>query len=450
MPGADRQQEYCLPDLTTKGLVDGFHTNRSDWEGAIALHVAGTANPPETVPGIQVNGCFPDDSRTNPNPPCNHDSQFVMRLPDDWNGKLVIAGPPGNRTQYANDFVISDYVLSKGYAFTSTDKGNTGTDFYKDGDRPGDAVAEWHRRVAQLTRATKDVANQRYDKPLRRTYITGISNAGYLTRYALENTPELYDGGVDWEGTLFRRNGPNLFTFLPPTLRNYPECQAQGFSGAACERMYAAGFEPGSEFLWPEHYVVYWDLTQRIYREEFDPGYDGDTVEEDGEPGIPCKGDGDPETRCDAEYRYRERPERVKEAVERVSLTGNIGKPLLTLHGNFDALLPIDADSNVYRNLIEKAGKGNLHRYYKIGKGNHVDRFYNQFPEDGATGKKELRPILPCHRAAFEELVEWVEKGNRPPQSTYVQKLQSANPVNGDVINYCSINDEAIYSGPTD
>ncbi len=374
-----------------------------------------------------------------------------MRLPDNWNGKLVIAGPPGNRTQYANDFVISDYVLSKGYAFASTDKGNTGTDFYKDGDRPGDAVAEWHRRVAQLTRATKDVANQRYGKSPRRTYITGISNAGYLTRYALENTPDLYDGGVDWEGTLFRRNGPNLFTFLPPALRNYPECQARGFSGAACERMYAAGFEPGSEFLWPEHYGVYWDLTQRIYREEFDPGYDGDTVEEDGTPGTPfCQEDGDPKTRCDAEYRYRERPERVKEAVERVSLTGNIGKPLLTLHGNFDALLPIDADSNVYRRLIEKAGKGGLHRYYKIGKGNHVDRFYNQFPEDGATGKKELRPILPCHRAAFEELVEWVEKGNRPPQSTYVQKLQSANPVNGDVINYCSINDEAIYSGPTD
>lgn len=34
VPGADRQQEYCLPDLTTKGLVDGVHTNRSDWEGA--------------------------------------------------------------------------------------------------------------------------------------------------------------------------------------------------------------------------------------------------------------------------------------------------------------------------------------------------------------------------------------------------------------------------------
>ena len=31
-----------------------------------------------------------------------------------------------------------------------------------------------------------------------------------------------------------------------------------------------AGFAPGSEFLWDYHYRVYWDLTQRIYREAMD------------------------------------------------------------------------------------------------------------------------------------------------------------------------------------
>ena len=36
-----------------------------------------------------------------------------------------------------------------------------------------------------------------------------------------------------------------------------------------------------------QHYDIYWDLTQRIYREEFDPGYDGDREEEDGIPGTP-------------------------------------------------------------------------------------------------------------------------------------------------------------------
>jgi len=66
----------------------------------------------------------------------------VIRLPDDWNGKLVITGAPGVRRQYANDFIISDWVLARGYAFASTDKGNTGTSFYEDGEKPGDAVLE--------------------------------------------------------------------------------------------------------------------------------------------------------------------------------------------------------------------------------------------------------------------------------------------------------------------
>ncbi len=194
VPGAEEQQEYCnLPDLTTKGLVlfDDVLTDQEEWEGPLALHAAGSVNPPEPVPGIQVNGCFSDDSTTNDNRSCDHDSQFAIRLPDEWNGKLVISGPPGTREQYANDFIISDYVLSKGYAFAATDKGNTSGQFYEDGKRPGDAVLEWHRRVAELTIATKETVKQYYGEAPERTYITGISNGGYLTRYALENTPEL-------------------------------------------------------------------------------------------------------------------------------------------------------------------------------------------------------------------------------------------------------------------
>jgi hypothetical protein len=78
----------------------------------------------------------------------------VIRFPNDWNGKVVITGAPGVREQYANDFIISDYVLDKGYAFASTDKGNTGVNFFDDGSAPGGSVMEWHRRVEQLTRVT--------------------------------------------------------------------------------------------------------------------------------------------------------------------------------------------------------------------------------------------------------------------------------------------------------
>ena len=111
MPGAELQEVACLDDLTTAGTVASGHTNPNDWAG---LHAAGTDEPQRACPGIQVDGYFPDTSTTNTNNGWKHDSQFVIRIPDDWNGGLVISGAPGVRAQYANDFIIGDWVLSQG------------------------------------------------------------------------------------------------------------------------------------------------------------------------------------------------------------------------------------------------------------------------------------------------------------------------------------------------
>src|SRR5918997_5236125 len=192
VPGADFQEVTCLADLTTKGTQETGHTNPKDWAG---LNAKETENP-GGVSGLQIDGFFPDDSRTNTNNEHNHDSQFVLCLPDEWNGKLVITGASGNRPQYANDFIMSDWLLERGYAFASTDKGNTGEQFYESGENPGDSIAEWNYRVEELTRATKTVTERYYGQGPRFTYITGISNGGFFVRYALEKTPELYDGGV--------------------------------------------------------------------------------------------------------------------------------------------------------------------------------------------------------------------------------------------------------------
>jgi hypothetical protein len=457
VPGAEDQDADFCPDLTTRTLAletTQDHTQPDDWVGLNALETDNPAGPPGTnpIPGIQIDGYFPDSSTTNcyndeDGFPC-HDSQFVIRLPDDWNGKLVITGAPGVRKQYALDFIISDFVLSKGYAFASIDKGNTGQNFWKDGSKPGGSVAEWHRRVEQLTKAAKATAEQWYDRKPDYTYITGISNGGYLTRYAIENNPGLYDGAVDWEGVLWRRNGPNLFTHLPQALRHWNECQtsAPDFDNHACELMRRAGYPKGSEFLWEEHYVTYWDLTQRIYREEFDPGYDGDAKEEDGTPGVPnCQEEANIEG-CDADYQYKKRPERVKEAVEKVSLSGDIGKPMLTVTGTYGNLLPIRLHSDRYRALIESRGKGNMHRLYRIENGNHVDSYFDRYRQEPTY----VRPILPCYWAAFGELEEWVEKTGdnpRPPGNTTVP--QPTPEGTAQDANSCRINGEAAYSTPT-
>jgi len=418
VPGAEKQVSSCLDDLSTPYLALTGHTDASDWG---TLHSQSTRNPVGAVPGIQIDGYFHDTSTFNDTNGWFHDAQFVLRLPDHWNGKLVITGAPGIRKQFANDYLLSDWFVARGYAYASTDKGNDGVLFYRDGVIPGDAIAEWNDRITELTIAAKDVVRQRYGKLPAYTYITGLSNGGYLTRFALENHADLYDGGVDWEGTHWRPEGPNIFTFLPTALKYYPSYRLTG-DPIAHQKMIDAGFAPGSEMLWEHHYAVYWDLTQRTYREEMDPDYDASI-----EAGVPFCQSGT--LYCDADYSYASRPQAVRDAVARISLTGRIGKPMLTLHGTLDSLLPIRVQSDPYVKLIKDAGRAHLHRYYVIEGGNHVDQLYDEFPDN-------LRPIVGCYRAAFLALENWVENAGhvKPPDSKFV-----ARPSSGDITNECSL-----------
>ena len=114
-------------------------------------------------------------------------------------------------------------------------------------------------------------------------------------------------------------------------------------------------------------------------------------------------------------------------AVARVALTGRIGRPLITLHGDLDTLLPQAADSDVYARMVDGSGRGRLHSYVTVTGGTHVDGLYDTYPD-------RLRPILPCYRSAFDRLVSWVERGVRPPADHTVDR-----PADGDVVNSCAV-----------
>ena len=255
-------------------------------------------------------------------------------------------------------------MLAKGYAYASTDKGNSGLQIFTDGVHPGDAIAEWHSRLTELTIAAKDVIAQRYHREPRRTYVAGFSAAGYLARWQLENRPRLYDGGVAWSGVLMTPER-NLLTYLPTALRNYPQYAATG-SAEAHQAMLDAGFPAGSEPTWAYSYRYFWDPFQRILREEIDPSYDGDTL-----AGYAFCASGHRRLRCRLRPRRHDRP-RSRTPSSEISLTGRIGKPLLELQGTLDtAVTP--RDSRLYSTMIKSQGREHLTRLYEVEGGTHFE-----------------------------------------------------------------------------
>jgi hypothetical protein len=417
VPGAERLTSACLSDLTTTGTLATGHTDAGGFYGFGGLSVADAAKP-AAVAGIQLDGYFPDTSSLNTTHGWNHDSQFVIRLPRKWNGGLVVAGPPGIRRQYASDVLVSDTVLAKGYAYASTDKGNSGPGVFTDGVNPGDAVAEWHTRLTQLTIAAKKVVEQRYHREPHRTYVAGFSAAGYLARWQLENRPGLYDGGIAWSGVLMTPER-NLLSYLPTALRNYPEYAATG-SPQAHQAMLDAGFPAGSEPTWAYSYRNFWDPFQRILREEIDPTYDGDRL-----AGYPLCASGTPD--CDADYDLATRPAEAREALTRLSLTGRISKPLLQLQGSLDtAVTP--RDTRLYAAMIKSQGRERLTRVYEVEGGTHFEAdLYKAFPG-------LVRPMLPCFQDAFDGLEDWTIDGINPPDSHLVTRDAST-----DLVNACAL-----------
>src|SRR5512145_660396 len=75
----------------------------------------GPAPTNEPVPGVQVSGYYAEDPTGQ--------ARFLMRFPQNWNGKLVVAGATGTRSEFNGDWAWSNYVLPKGYAYASQNKG---------------------------------------------------------------------------------------------------------------------------------------------------------------------------------------------------------------------------------------------------------------------------------------------------------------------------------------
>jgi len=403
------------------GLPPGAFTPVTD-RGVIAPSAGKRTPITKTVPGLQLNARVASDSQ----------ARFLLRLPNDWNGRLVVAGASGTRSEFNGDFAWSDYVLQQGYAYASQNKGVLNLSIvtlappppadplacrlnpaspvfvhFFDND-PGQPFTRWAEFMIKGAQLARDGVKAGYGRPPRFTYAVGTSNGGYQVRRAVELAPDLFDGGVDWEGTFVDEHAPNLLTDLPPAILNFPDYVASGFSpgSTAAKNIRGAGYPPDITLgtpptlsLWQSYSNSFWEVTQCQWQKRLDPTYD--TYGPEGGTGT---------------YNYVSRlsVSDVGAQFAAFATTGKIRRPLVTVAGTMDALLPIDHHARAYARKVaasskhkhdddgdERGDRKPAYRLYEIQNGNHIETFQDVFPQ--------LELIEPHAQRAFDLLVRQVE-----------------------------------------
>jgi hypothetical protein len=422
-------------DNSIPGLPAGAYRPRTD---RLVLVNPPTDVTPITVavPGLQISGWFASDPA--------HEARFLLRLPDNWNGRLVVAGTPSQRSEFSSDYAWSDYVVQKGYAYASQNKGvygfyvtapptppnvvpsdplacrysptflsNVWLHFYD--DEPGKPFTQWATYMIDAAKLAQEGSAARYGRHPKFTYAVGTSNGGYQVRRAVELAPQVFDGGVDWEGTYVDADTPNLLSDLPPAVLNYPDYAASGFSATstAARNIQLAGYPPdivgAATTLWRLHYENYWELTACQWQKRLDPTYDTYGADLSGL----------------ASYNYVSRlsVSDVGSQLDAFATTGMIQKPLITVAGTEDSLLPIDHHARAYARAVaasQAALPGWPHRpvpayrLYEVQNGNHIESYKNLFPS--------LEYILPHAQRAFDLLVSGVEYGAPLPPSQCIPR----------------------------
>src|SRR5215471_4463565 len=168
------------PNDSLAGLPQFAFTPQTDRD-MIAPPAGSRTAITKAVPGSQLQARIADDPLGQ--------ARILIRLPDDWNGKLVVAGASGTRSEFNGDFVWSDYVVQKGYAYVSQNKGtlnftasnatdstacrlnpesNTFVHFYD--DDPGMPFTRWATfmtEAARLGRAGVQIHSRRLNVRMR-------------------------------------------------------------------------------------------------------------------------------------------------------------------------------------------------------------------------------------------------------------------------------------------
>ncbi len=297
----------------------------------------------EPVAHRYIRGVIPDDAR------------FQLALPETWNGSLVVFSRGFSGTELTTG-AWKTTALDKGYAFAASDEGWNRLTIARE---PEDTYFESRQRLRELTLLARQTIAAHYKRPARRTLMVGGSNGGHHTKWMLESSPELYDGGIAGYGfnsqvsqwgsiaTLLRHYdliagrigdiiaaraadpawNPARTPLSPPLTAAQLASLQQIYAIPArigTDVAYDVGRWPGSEAQWREsHDALLGYLRDSMPR--FDPTFnpDGGVVTDDEL------------TRWDP----GQSPLAVVRELRALDLTGRLTRPLIVMHGTADVIV---------------------------------------------------------------------------------------------------------------
>jgi hypothetical protein len=343
--------------------------------------------------------------------------RYIARIPRKWNGRLVVAGTPSQRSEFANDLIFSDPFLARGFAYVCGNKSQgeshvilSGTSrleidgvvmprFFIPGDlgvsfwqhAPGNTFERWMDEFFAITERAQEAIEEVHHRAPEAVYAVGLSNGANQVRFALERS-DRYDGGLSWNGVLWTKEH-NL-------LRQLPEA-VEAMESGEIDRLEALGFPPNvpgvsDGSLYAKNFAVYWIVTAWLHATLFDP----QTSTAYGDVNVP-----EPAEAWNGKigsWRIDRSPE-ILERIGAYAHTGAIRAKMIDMASEYDHLLPPKMHFYPYREMVERAGRAELYRSELIPNAQHVD----SWSED--PNYPQMRPAHPRVLAAFDELVRWVE-----------------------------------------
>ncbi|MCP4744557.1 MAG: hypothetical protein GY874_00210 [Desulfobacteraceae bacterium] len=405
---------------------------------------------------------------------------ITFRLPDNWNSRLVVAGTPGLRNEYANEAVLAPWLLEAGYGFICSDKGLTnGMADMLSGKHLTQYWGEMMLDMALWARQQIEIIT---GEAVLQTYIIGLSNGGYQVTRALEidhqrvsnGNKRLIDGGVNWSGVYWPDERvldtdctagvseqeyaaannlikttdvsaltmgwaydddtittPEMFYKSPPFPDAYFNMRQIGFSpeSAYYWGYYNTLFDPFQHIQGLEIYkgVGYYNLVSFVYRADLR----GDDMKQAAAYSCYINPD-EPDIAPPLYDWLAENPsggwttESIGYALKN-SNSGEFSAPLLCLHGLADGLIGLTSNAIAYKEAVTRYGFLEFYRLYAIANAGHVDYHADgnvDFDFNGIPGNEGmaylLTPMQAYAQRTFQYLIDWVENGIQPPNTKTV------------------------------